>query len=166
MSRELLILRHAKSDWEAPADRNRELARRGRREAPRVGEWLAEADLIPDAILCSPAVRARQTLAAVLERLEIPGLAVTIDERIYAATLPALLEVLADCPLRAQRVLLVGHNPGLDDLVTHLLATPPPLTAKGKLMTTAALAHCVLPDDWSSLAPGCARLLHLKRPRE
>lgn len=168
MSRELLILRHAKSDWDTPTDRDfdRVLSKRGRRDAPLVGEWLANAGLIPEAVVCSPAVRARQTLDAVLERLDMADFTVTFDKRIYEASLPSLLKVLADCPLSARRTLLVGHNPGVDDLVAHFAAEPPPLTSRGKLMTTAAVARFELPDDWSHLPQGCGALLRLMRPNE
>lgn len=167
MSRELLVMRHAKSDWDAPGERDfdRRLARRGRRDAPRIGEWLAQAGLSPDAVVCSPAMRTRETVSAVLERLDLAELTVKFDRRVYEASLEALLQVLADAPRDARRMLLVGHNPGMDDLVAHLAAQPPPLSRSGKLMTTAALAHFVLPDDWSQLARGCGRLVQLIRPK-
>ncbi len=168
MSRELLVLRHAKSDWnsEAEQDFDRPLAKRGRRDAPKVGEWLAGQGLAPEAVVCSPALRTRQTVTAVLERLDMADFGVTFDQRLYAANLEALLAVLGDCPLAARRVLLVGHNPGVDDLVLYLSANQPPLTASGKLMTTAALAHFALPGDWTRLARGCGSLVQLVRPKE
>lgn len=168
MSRELLVLRHAKSDWSEPAERDfdRPLAKRGRRQAPKVGEWLASEGLAPDSVVCSPALRTRQTLAAVLERLDMANFAAAFDQRLYAANLDALLEVLRDCPMSSRRVLLVGHNPGVDDLVLYLSASQPPLTANGKLMTTGAVARFELPGDWSRLQPGCGRLVRLMRPKE
>ena len=86
------------------------------------------------------------------------------DERIYEASAGELLKVLADCPREASRVAIVGHNPGLEDLLLHLVPTPPMIPEDGKLLPTAALACLTMPDDWSSLEEGSARLLHLTRP--
>ena len=168
MSRELLLLRHAKSDWDALTERDadRVLSKRGRRDAPLVGEWLANEGLIPEVVVCSPAVRTRQTLTAVLERLDMADFPVAFDRRIYEASLSSLLQVLADYPNTVQRTLLVGHNPGVDDLVMYLASNPPPLTRSGKLMTTAALARIELPDDWSRLSQGCGSVVCLMRPKE
>jgi len=168
MSRTLLVLRHAKSDWESTTARDfdRVLSRRGRRDAPRIGDWLADSGLIPDHVVCSPARRTRETLTAVLERLDMPHHPVSFDERVYEASLKALLQTLAECPATAQCVLLVGHNPGLDDLVMYLVNGTPPFNKNGKLMTTAAVAHITLPDDWMRLDRDCGRLVCLQRPKE
>jgi phosphohistidine phosphatase len=130
-----------------------------------MGEWLASEGLAPDYAVCSPAVRARQTVEAVLERLDLPSSFLHYDARIYAASAEALLAVLADTPDSAQRVLLVGHNPGLDDLCYHLCGERVPHTGSGKLMTTAAVAQIALPDTWSALEPGAGRMIRIMRPK-
>ena len=168
MPRELLILRHAKSDWTdgAADDFDRPLSGRGRRDAPRVGVWLKHAGLVPDQVLSSPARRARQTASAVCKALGIPKAAITWDPAIYEASRAGLLGVLAGCPPTADRVLLIGHNPGLEDLLLYLTNEPPPPTPDGKLLTTAALARLAMPDDWQGALAGTAALLTLVRPHE
>ena len=166
MTRELLILRHAKSDWASgvASDYERPLNGRGKREAPRVGDWLRGAGLRPTRVISSPARRARQTAAAVCKALGVPRDSITWDPAIYEASRAALLGVLARCPPQAARVLLVGHNPGLEDLLEYLCGEPPPLTEDGKLLTTAALARLAMPADWQGPLAGAAALLTLVRP--
>ncbi len=168
MSYELLLLRHAKSGWDigGARDFNRPLAARGRRDAPLIGKWLSGQGLVPDVVVSSPAVRAMQTIQVVCETLAIPQDSIRQDERIYLAELSTLLEVLASIPSGPHRVLLTGHNPGMDQLLIHLCGPDLPRTASGKLMTTAALARIELPDGWQRLPAGCGRLLQLVRPRD
>jgi phosphohistidine phosphatase len=165
MSRELLILRHGKSDWSTDTDDyNRPLKKRGKRGAQLIAAWLSDQALIPDHIVSSPAARAIDTARRVARGLDMESGDIHTDERIYEASLDELLEVLADCSPDAGRVLVVGHNPGLEDLLLHLVPTPPMLPEDGKLLPTAALACLTMPDEWKSLKPGSARLLHLIRP--
>jgi len=168
MSRELLILRHAKSDWASGAmsDFDRPLAERGRKDAPRLGKWMRDQGLNPAYVVSSPAVRATETAKAVVRSLEFQAKDIAFDERIYLAHLRTLLEVLASCPPDADPVMLVGHNPGLDELVEYLCEGELPLSDSGKLMTTCALARIELPDDWRKLPPGAGELLSLTRARE
>ena len=168
MSRTLLLMRHAKSAWDAPFthDAERVLSKRGRRDAPRMGEWMADSGLIPDLVLCSSAVRARQTAEAVLERLDLPPSTIRYEPRLYSAAVDVLLGVVADCPPDRRNVLLVGHNPGLEDLCLYLCGSDLPRTPKGKLMTTAALALIELPEAWSELSEGSGNLLKLIRPKD
>jgi phosphohistidine phosphatase len=167
-TRTLLILRHAKSDRDgAPADDfARPLARRGRRDAPRMGRWLESRGLLPDLVLSSPARRARETTEAVTAVLRVPATHIHYDDRLYLAASDTLLAVLAGCPSRAGTLLLVGHNPGLEELLEHLSAEPPPRNAAGKLLTTGALAQLTVRPAWSKLAPRGATLVELVRPRE
>ncbi len=168
MKRRLLILRHAKADrsGDVANDFNRPLVKRGEKDAPRVGEWLKEKGLMPDHVLASPAVRARETANAVVDALGLPRAQVHFDERLYLAPLETLLEVLATAPAKAGAVLLVGHNPGLDGLLEYLVADEPARTASGKLMTTAALAWVETNDPWRKLEPGGGNLVALVRPKE
>ncbi|MFA7592365.1 MAG: histidine phosphatase family protein [Thiohalobacteraceae bacterium] len=163
---ELLILRHAKSDWTSGGDDfDRPLNTRGHRDAPRIGTWLAARGLIPDRVLSSPARRARQTVEAVCTTLKIPAERVVWDERLYLAPLPRLLDLLADTPAETQRLLLVGHNPGLEDLLIHLARDPRPAGTDDKHLPTAGLAHLRL-SSWRPLQGGAAELVQRIRPRD
>lgn len=169
MQRELLLMRHAKSDWDsgAASDFERPLAVRGRRDAPRMGRWLAREGLIPDYVVSSPAARARETVRAVLEALPGPALPVHWEPRLYEAACGVLLEVLGEIPTEACRVLFVGHNPGLEALLRHLVGGVLPAGARAdKLLPTGAVAHLDMPPDWQNLAPGAARCRLVMRPKD
>ena len=163
--RELVVLRHAKSAWNTPAptDFERPLSKRGLRDAPRMGAWLCARGWLPDAVVASPALRARQTTELVLESMELDPALTSWDRRIYAAGVPDLMAVLAEIPSATPRTLLIGHNPGLEDLVHHLCEA---LLSPGKFFPTCALALVSLPSDWSGLEPESGTLLELVRPRE
>jgi phosphohistidine phosphatase len=167
MSREILILRHAKSAWDtgAASDFDRPLAKRGRRDAPRVGRWLREEGLVPDHVVSSPAERAKQTVLAVCRELGFDAGLIHWDERIYGGWAGSLLEVLRETPREAQRVLIAGHNPGLEDLVKSLAGGAIDTPADGKLMPTAAVARLEIEAGWSELEPAVGRLLSLTRAR-
>lgn len=166
--RELLLLRHGKSAWDAGVARDfdRPLAERGRQDAPRMGRWMRSQALMPDWIISSPAARARQTAEYVLHELTVAADRVRYDGELYMANRAALLAALGRCPADTERVLLVGHNPGLDSLLEYLCGPGLPRTRHGKLMTTAALAMLSMPADWNRLQPGCARLACLMRPKQ
>jgi phosphohistidine phosphatase len=167
MPRLLLVMRHAKSDWDsgAASDFDRPLARRGKKDAPRMGAWLKHEGLVPDLVVSSPARRARQTVKRVCQEAGCDSDRIVWDAEIYGGGISGLLGVLERCPPSAARVLLVGHNPGLEDMVTFLDAAvePPP---DGKLLPTGAVARMEMPDDWSELSRGDARLLGVQRPKD
>lgn len=167
MSRELLIMRHAKSDWNTgiAKDFDRPLNKRGNASAPKMGQWLREQNLTPDWLISSPAMRTRQTASLVCAQLGIESEKVYWEQRIYEASLPDLLGILAECPDVANCILMIGHNPGMELLLLHLCPNVPAQT-DGKLMPTAALARIRLPNDWSYLRAGCGELLALQKPRE
>lgn len=167
MPRELLILRHAKSAWDTDArtDFHRPLARRGRSAAPRVGRWLHEQALVPDYVVSSPAERARQTVLAVCKALGLGADQIDWDERIYGGWTPTLIDVLRESPADAQRVLIAGHNPGLEGLVRSLCAEDVPTPIDRKLMPTAAIARLEIDVPWSQLKPACGHLISLTRAR-
>ncbi len=167
MSRELFVMRHAKSDWSSGArqDSERPLNKRGGKDAPRMGAWMREHYLYPGVVYCSTAVRARETLDAVAEELALPSERIHYLKELYLANLETLLEVLRGIPDGDNSVMIVGHNPGLDLLVTYLSQSPIMLTESGKLMTTACLAHFKLPDNWQDLK-GKGELVQIIRPAE
>jgi phosphohistidine phosphatase len=163
--RRLILMRHAKSDWPDVADHDRPLAKRGRRDAPAVGHWLGRSGYLPDAVVCSTARRARETweLAATGLAAAAPGTVppVRYEPRVYEATVLGLLMLVREFADDHAAVLVVGHNPGLAELVVGLTAPPPdPPTA----FPTAAVAVLGLPGPWTSTAPGEARLLNFAVP--
>ena len=165
MPRELLLLRHGKSDWNrGTEDFHRPLKDRGNRDAERIGVWLHREGLEPHHWISSPAERARITAERCAAAMEQDMRLIQYDDRIYEAGLSPLLSVIAAAPADAQRVLLVGHNPGLEDLLIHLTADRVPIHEDGKLLPTATLARLTMPDDWSHLSAGCAHLLSITRP--
>lgn len=160
-------MRHAKSDWgvTGASDFERPLAKRGKHDAPRVGVWLYREGLVPDHVVSSPARRARDTTTKVCKAMELPARDVTWDERVYEAEIPRLLAVLADCSPTSGLVLLVGHNPGLEDLLRYLVGNDLEEPRDGKLLPTAAVARIEMPSSWERLPPGCGQLLSLTRPK-
>ena len=157
----LLILRHAKSSWDHPGlrDHDRPLNPRGRRDAPRMGRFLAERDLVPDRIVSSTAVRARTTAElAAAEFGEEVEIETTVD--LYGACPDGYIEVAELLGGTAERLMVVGHNPGITSLVRHL-------SGDGEYMPTAALAAVELDiDEWSELgSAGQGRLVGFWRPK-
>ncbi len=142
----LLVLRHAKSSWSDPAldDHERPLNTRGRRDAPRMGALVREYGLIPDAVISSDAVRARLTAEAVVEAARYAG-EILLDPRLYMAGPADILSLLRTVDEKAETVMIVGHNPGLEELVAQL-------TGDWQDLPTAALAQIILPiDQWRDL---------------
>jgi len=167
MTRQLYVLRHGKSSWKTgKPDILRPLKKRGRAAAKQVGSWLRQQRLRPDLVVSSPAERAKATALETCRAMGTKLKKIRWDERVYDASVEQLLGVLAGCPRKAKRVLLVGHNPGLEDLVLFLTASQVSIPADGKLLATATLAILDLPDDWRSLSPGCGALLSVARPGE
>lgn len=164
MTYELLLLRHAKSDWSVDTnDFSRPLKKRGRRAAKQIGIWLREQNLIPDTILSSPATRAAETAQRVCRQLNIAKSAIVYDPRIYEADAQTLFNLLKTGSHK-RRVLLVGHNPGLEELLLKLVPHSVPLSANGKHLPTAALAQLAFESDWTELTEGTAKLVTLIRP--
>ena len=165
MKRELLLLRHGKSDWDVGVDDfHRPLKDRGKRDAQRIGVWLSRQKMLPDYIVSSPAERALVTAQKACKAMGCGDQGVQRDKRIYAAGLDALLAVLGDCPDGAGRIMLVGHNPGLEELLVWLAGKAVPLPKDGKLLPTATLARLQMPADWHALIAGCACLDSITRP--
>jgi len=167
MSRYLLLLRHAKSAWDTGVadDFERPLAKRGMKDARRMGQWMRGEGLAPDHVLSSPAVRAQETSILVCKELGISKKDLHFDRRIYEADVTTLLAVLADCPQGRNTIMLVGHNPGLEELLTWLWGEKTALPEDGKLLPTATLARLRMPRDWAQLERGCGRMIVLTRPR-
>jgi len=165
-TRRLILLRHAKSDWPDVPDRDRPLAKRGRRDAPRIGRWLYDHGYVPDVVVCSNARRTRQTWDLVAPELGTSP-SVTFEPRAYAASAQTLLNLARQLPGTYRAALLIGHNPGLADLANNL-AEPPAgngrLSPAGLRFPTAAVAIFEFDEDWPALSPGHARLLAYTAP--
>lgn len=141
----LLLMRHAKSDWggaDVP-DHDRPLNERGKRDAPRMGRWLAAQRVAPTRIVTSSARRARKTADRVVEGLRTP-VPIELRDDLYHAPLERWLLVLTRLPAEAECVLCIGHNPGLEALIERLLGRHEP-------MPTAAIACLTVgPAGWTT----------------
>ena len=164
----LIIMRHAKSDWDTKVcrDFDRPLSKRGRRDGLRMAKWLLEKRLVPDILVSSPALRARQTAEIVANEIRIPADDIIWADQLYESSLTDLLEVVEDYCDKAGSLLLVGHNPGLDDLLCFLASEAPTYTLKGKLMTTSAIAVLNYAARVMTTENKAAFLEYLARPRE
>lgn len=156
----LLLLRHAKSSWKNPGqqDHDRPLNARGKRDAPQMGRRLAELDLIPDFILSSTAKRARKTAEKVAEAMGFEGV-LELTKTLYLADIEEHLTVLLSVPDSVERVLVIAHNPGLQNLVFSL-------TGLHQEMPTTGLAQIELAiQRWAELSEKPAgRLVNFWRP--
>lgn len=161
------LLRHAKADFDDAGTRDfdRGLSERGRRGAALIGRHIAEQAIDWDRVIASPAERVRRTIEATALALEP-----IFDERAYLAEPAALIDMLRTAPDEAAAILLVGHNPGLHELL-FWLADPDDESAliaqASDEFPTAAFALLELEiDDWAGLAPGCGKLIRFTRPRD
>jgi len=158
----LLLLRHAKSSWKDADldDHDRPLSKRGKRDAPRMGQLLRDEDLLPDLLVASSAKRARKTAEHVIQHSGYRG-ETRITGELYNAGRDQLLAFVSTLPDAARRILLIGHNPGLEELLETL-------TGQCVALTTAALVQLESPaESWRqfSEAPP-AQLVKLWQPRE
>jgi len=157
----LLLLRHAKSDWDDPSlrDFDRPLAARGERDAPRIGKVLGKRGPLPDLIISSPAARAKATIKRVIKAAKL-NLEIQFDEAIYGASSPELMRLIRQLPNDNLCVLLVGHNPGFEDLVWRL-------SSSRERMPTAALACIEFQiDNWEEVIEGEGKLVWLLTPKQ
>lgn len=167
MARELMVFRHGKSDWDAGAARDfdRPLNKRGRKAVKRMGAWVLQRGLLPDRIVGSPAARTRETVLGLCRSAGIEESVIAWDERIYEAELGDLLSVLREGAEDSKRLMIVGHNPGLEELVLYLSDEPVEAPGGHPLMPTAALALFEMQGPWNQLSQKCARLTGIIRPR-
>ena len=156
----LLLLRHAKSDWDdkSLADIDRPLADRGRRDAPRIGRAMRAKGQFPDLIVSSPAARARETIEAVIKAAGLE-IAPQFDESIYGATAAGLMKIVRRLPDSSNCVLLVGHNPTFEQVLSRL-------TDAQEHMPTAALACIEFQiGHWQDVEDGQGNLLWFLTPK-
>jgi phosphohistidine phosphatase len=169
----LLILRHAKSDWSGKSeDHERPLAPRGKKAAPQIGAYMRAKGYRPALVLCSTAVRAKQTLELILPSFENEP-ETQFDRALYLAEWRQLMAEIQSAPTMASPLLLIGHNPGLEQLASALALQPQTAAERDRAQRmaykfpTAALA--VLDFDvpeWSEIGPGKGRLTDYMRPKD
>ena len=167
----LTLLRHAKSDWDDPVERDfdRPLNRRGERAALLIGQYARNRKMAFDHLVASPAVRVVQTLDTFLEGYAQP-LEPRWDRRIYLASVATLLDVLRDLPDTADSAILAGHNPGLEELILELVpdngASPLRDDVEVKFPTASLAVLDLEIDAWADVAPNAATLVSFTRPRD
>lgn len=158
----LFLMRHAKSSWKEPnlPDFQRPLNKRGKKDAPLMGKHLKAQNLVPQTILSSSAVRARQTVESLSEAAGFNGEIIFLDQ-LYMAEADEYLRALREVPDSIDRVMVVGHNPGLETLLQIL-------TNQIHALPTAVIARLALPiERWSSLsAETSGELVEIWLPRE
>lgn len=164
----LLLLRHAKSAWpDGVEDRDRPLGERGRRDAPRMGAYMASAGLQPDFVVVSSARRTQETWALVEPALAVRCASRTVPS-IYEAEPSAILTAIREAPEESDALLVIGHNPGFEDLAA-LLAQDGDADALARMKTkypTAGLAVIVFEGEtWANVAAGAGRLESFVTPK-
>lgn len=165
MAHFLLLLRHGKSSWDDPslADHDRPLAKRGRKAAERMGEHLRVAGLRPDLVVSSPSRRTRETL----DRLGLEGPEVRLADAVYQATDDELLGLVREVPEAVGSILLIGHNPAMQELAVQLCGDDRGVKAQQlrEKFPTGALAVFEIDGAWRKLVSGSARLVSFTTPR-
>ena len=165
----LYLLRHAKSDWgdSSLKDFDRPLNDRGWKAAKTIGQEMRDRDMVPDLVFVSPAARTKETLARVEEGF---GNAFNAVEHgtIYLAETETLIELVRGAPSIASRVMIIGHNPAMHELVIALASVPAELREKvAHNFPTAALAEIRFDvEDWKDVEPGKGRLRSFLKPRD
>jgi phosphohistidine phosphatase len=162
----LYLLRHAKSSWDDPAlaDHERPLASRGRRDGKRVAEHLRREKLEPELVLCSSAARTRETLELV--RPALGDATVLVEDELYGASSDGLLARIRQVPDEVASVLVIGHNPGLEELALELASSGDELERLEEKFPTGALARLELAEQWGRVAPGGATLTAYVVPKQ
>ena len=157
----LYLLRHAKSSWNDPTlrDFDRPLKKRGREAAERIGERMASETLSNPLVICSPAVRTRETAEVVLASAKLQ-VEPRFDERIYEASLRELVEIVTEIPNDKEVAIMIGHNPGFEELLSFL-------TGEHRRMPTCALAKIRFGDvSWNEVRAGEGSLEWFIAPKE
>lgn len=166
-TRPLYLLRHAKSAWNDPAlnDRERPLAPRGKRAATALGSYIEQQGISPTLVLCSPARRTMDTLRLITGSFRNP-VEILVEEDLYGAGSGELLRRLRKVPPATPSIMVVGHNPAIQELALTLARSVDDLERlKGKF-PTGALAWLDVPGKWKDLGAEAARLVAFAAPRQ
>ena len=159
--RTLYLLRHAKSSWKDAelADFERPLKKRGREAAEAMGHFLASKKVDLSVLISSPSIRTRQTVEIVLRHARRLGVEPQFDQRIYEASLATLVQIVSEIPDDKKSVMLVGHNPGMEELLALL-------TRENRHMPTCALARISLDSGWNEAGRGSGKLEWFVTPKD
>ena len=162
----LYIMRHAKSDWSSPqiSDFDRPINKRGIRNATRIGGWMNENNHTPQKIISSPALRAKETIELVVEQISKFNLEdLTYEDELYLAGFTQLIEFINTYKDKVQSLMLVGHNPGIENLVNYLCSQSGNLDTA---VTTANLFIFEYADNSFNPATDSCALIEAIKPRE
>jgi phosphohistidine phosphatase len=167
MVRRLLLLRHAKSSWDDPAlgDHERPLAKRGRRATKAIARYLRSQDVRPELVLCSSARRTQETLERIRDALP-NDIEVGVERDLYLASAVDLLDRMRLVPAEVGSVLLIGHNPAIQELALMLARPAAEVDPIRQKFPTAALATLIFDSPWEQLSPGRAELTGFVKPRD
>ena len=158
--RTLYLLRHAKSSWKdsSLADFERPLKRRGKEAAEALGRFLASKKVDLAILISSPSIRTRQTVEIVQKHAKL-GVEPQFDQRIYEASLSTLVQIVSEIPDDKKTAMLVGHNPGLEELLALLVRD-------NRHMPTCALARIGLDSGWNEVGRGSGKLEWYVTPKD
>lgn len=162
--KELLIMRHGKSDWSNPDldDFDRPLKKRGRNDSLLMGNFIEEKQLLPDVVLCSTAVRAKETLAG-LQKSRVGDARSLLYDSFYYEGTDAILEALSQLSDAIQRALIIGHNPTMESLLMKVFK----IQQQEIKMPTAAIAFITNEtDQWANMAWEKSTLEWIQRPKD
>ncbi|WP_417790526.1 histidine phosphatase family protein [Terasakiella pusilla] len=158
MVKDLLILRHGHAKSKSTyGDFGRELKDKGKRNAQRMGVWLAENELQPDCVIASPAVRAKRTAEKCCKTAGLNARTIAFDDRVFDALPQTVLGIIQSCPPETERLLIVGHNPSLSSLASMLSGEPCGLEP-------GSMAHLQITGEWVDLSPEASKKVQLVSP--
>jgi len=163
--KELIIMRHAKSDWdtEAQSDFNRPLNERGKLAAPIIAQEFINRNIVPDKIFSSTAIRAKETAKLVAKKLNSDIKEIEFDMRFYFGVKADYIHFIQQIPNNITRALIIGHNPHVENIVNILAKNK----EKSEAMPTAAAAYFVFEtDQWSKVMPNQGLLNYILKPKE
>lgn len=160
----LLLMRHAKSDWDDQSlvDHERPLNARGEKDAPKMGKHLVELGLIPDLILCSTAVRAKMTAEAVAAETGYDSDKIVFHSELYLPRVDTMLDLTEELPEEKNTVLIVSHNPGISQFLGRLAGN----FLNVPEMPTCAVARLELYTGWDQSGPGAFMLKTILTPKK
>ncbi|MDZ7717372.1 MAG: histidine phosphatase family protein [Balneolaceae bacterium] len=163
-SKKVLLMRHAKSSWDNPGlrDYDRPLNKRGLRDAPRMGRYLKQLQLIPNQIFSSPAERAKSTILQVIQELDLSVSQITWDENLYFNGAKSYLDLIKTADDSSDLVMTIGHNPMTQDAISALSAH-----TSTKAIKTATIACFEFPaESWQTIQPGPDALKWIVGPKD
>jgi phosphohistidine phosphatase len=164
MIRDLLLMHHGHLNDDDKL--KPELSDKGKRNAQRMGVWLAANELLPDHIICSPVDHVKTTAEKTSKTSGLNANNIQIKKNLVDASASGVIDIIKACPEKAMRVLLVGNNPSLESVLSKLSRTDVPKTKKDKILSPAALAHLRIDCSWSKISDSCAELSQIVYPKK